>query len=204
MGAAIDMAAYRAILANPALFDLVQKIAGRGRFRLKALLRRLAPPGARVLDIACGTAEFAGAFESAPYFGVDLNPRYIAYAARRRPGLYAVMDAARLAFSEASFGLVLAVNVLHHFDDATAHLFAGEAARVLAPQGRLAVVDFTTEDGIDLVRRVVIGLDRGVHVRSACGCVSIFRDLFELQELHRVPNWPWNYTAFILSPRSTL
>ena len=189
---------------SPALFDLLQRLVGKGRDRIKKLLGDLVPSGGRVLDVACGTGEMSSAFTHARYFGVDRQYEYVTYARRHRRAQCAVMDATRLAVADGSFATVVAVNALHHFDDASVRRFVGEAARVLSPDGHLAIVDFTPDRNRDLVQKAVIALDRGRYVRTADACMRLLDDRFELCAFSRVPNWPWNYAVFVLAPRGVL
>ncbi len=115
----------------------------------------------RVLDVACGTGDFARAFlaaESAPraVVGCDFSPGMLQLAARRdagRPpgGLQAdpnrktvswvLSDAQRLPFVDASFSIVscaFGVRNLQNLDMGLA-----EMHRVLRPEGRAVILEFT-------------------------------------------------------------
>lgn len=110
-----------------------------------------------MLDLGTGTGRmleiFADRVERAE--GVDLSPEMLAFARAR-------LDAAGIAnahvrqgdifdltFSDGEFDLVTLHQVLHYLDDPGACL--AEAARVLAPGGRLLVVDFAPHD-LDFLR----------------------------------------------------
>lgn len=105
-------------------------------------------PFRSVLDIGTGTGRMlhllAGRAER--LLGIDASQPMLAAAranldraniphARVRPG-----DALNLALPRAGFDLVLLHQVLHYLDDPARAI--AEAARVLAPAGRLLVVDF--------------------------------------------------------------
>ncbi len=127
----------------------------RGRRRLLArLLADLSPalpPRARVLDVGCGTGANAPTL-AAPgrlVIGVDPSPIALGLARDGRPAAapdqsagsrhhaVARADAAALPFADATFDLVVALDVLEHLDDhATA---AAELHRVLRPGGALVV-----------------------------------------------------------------
>jgi SAM-dependent methyltransferase len=93
-----------------------------------------APPGARVVEVGAGPGVFAP------------------YARRRRPDLAwvatdlaqgpwndVVADAHALPFADRSADVVLGVDILHHLSRPRA--FFAEAARILRPRGRLAMME---------------------------------------------------------------
>ncbi|MFQ5468502.1 MAG: methyltransferase domain-containing protein, partial [Kiloniellaceae bacterium] len=100
--------------------------------------------GKRVLDVACGTGVLAReAFrrvgQKGQVVGVDLNEGMLAVAARTEPKVeWRQGDAEHLPFEDASFDVVVSQFALMYFPDRVAAL--REMWRVLAPDGRLAVV----------------------------------------------------------------
>ena len=119
--------------------------AGRVSGRFYALLTAAVTlrPGARVLDVGCGTGALLGKLaqtQDIDCYGVDIEPQMIAVAARRHPGMdFQVVTATDLPFEDATFDAVIACMAYHHFADKTG--FAFEAARVLRPQGVLYICD---------------------------------------------------------------
>ncbi len=119
------------------------------RARTRAALG--ARPGERGLDIGCGpgflACELAGEVgERGRLVAIDSSPDMLAAARERarREGVehrveLALGDAAQLGFRSGSFDFVVAVQVYLYVPDVEGAL--GEAARVLRPAGRLAVVD---------------------------------------------------------------
>lgn len=103
-------------------------------------------PGARVLDIACGTGIVAreAAHRAAPggrVTGLDINAGMLAVAGRLAPEIdWREGDAEALPFTDAAFDAVLCQFGLMFFADRQAAL--GEMWRVLASGGRLAVSVF--------------------------------------------------------------
>lgn len=85
-------------------------------------------PEGRVLDIGGGTAHVKEA--RSDVFSVDILPF---------PGIDAVCDAHCLAFSDRQFSGVVMIDVLHHLERPIA--FLKEAARVLRPNGVLAMIE---------------------------------------------------------------
>src|SRR5688500_14546669 len=87
-----------ALLDHPALFNLSQLLISGGQRATKRWAKAWlnARPEHHILDVGCGTGEFAPLFQSAKYeirstnegryLGVDLNPQYIEYARKRYGG----------------------------------------------------------------------------------------------------------------------
>lgn len=99
--------------------------------------RALQGDGLRILDVGAGTGATSKALERyGRVLAVDASPEAVTIARQR--GLdVARMDARKLAFPDAVFDLVVALDVIEHLqDDAAA---AGELRRVLKPGGVLLV-----------------------------------------------------------------
>lgn len=129
----------------------------------------------RVLEIGCGTGEFAArlvdAFPETRVTAVDTSPRMVELASMR--GLAArVADVQELPFADESFDVVAALWVLYHVRDLERGL--DEIRRVLRPGGTLVAItngeghladlrreaggepletSFSTQNGEDLLRR---------------------------------------------------
>jgi len=136
-----DVARLETVYASPAI--------AAQRARTRAALR--ARPGERGLDVGCGPAFLACELgrevgPSGRIVGLDESPEMLEAARARvaREGLADRVevrqgDASRLDFPAASFDLVTATQVYLYVTDVEGALV--EAARVLRPGGRVAVVD---------------------------------------------------------------
>jgi ArsR family transcriptional regulator len=127
----------------------------------EALLALLPASGlGRLLDLGTGTGRLLELL--APRIrsglGIDASRAMLALARARlaRPGLghctVHLGDLYRLPLPDAAFDLVVLQMVLHYVEDPTAAL--AEAARVLAPGGRLLVVDLAAHAEADLTARL--------------------------------------------------
>jgi SAM-dependent methyltransferase len=99
----------------------------------EALLDRL-PPRARVLEVGAGPGFLK---EHAQARGRDL--RWVATDLLETPWNDLVADGLRLPFRSASFDAVVGLDLVHHLARPAA--FFTEAARVLRPRGRIAVIE---------------------------------------------------------------
>jgi SAM-dependent methyltransferase len=104
--------------------------------RVEAPLRRLARDAERILDLGCGTGRLMVDLARGRRIGVDLSLGML-HEARRKGLAVACADAHVLPFADGAFQLVTAANAVFRYlrlEEALA-----EAARVLAPGGRLAL-----------------------------------------------------------------
>jgi demethylmenaquinone methyltransferase/2-methoxy-6-polyprenyl-1,4-benzoquinol methylase len=129
-------------------YDLITRLLSFGRDqRWKARLIDAAgiEPGARVLDLACGTGDLAlrAAATGAAVVGLDLTHSMIALA-RQKPGAgrirWTVGDMGALPVAAASFTIVTTGYGLRNVPDLPQAL--AEIHRVLRPGGGLASLDF--------------------------------------------------------------
>lgn len=127
--------------------------------RVEGALEALVPDGGMkaMLDLGTGTGRmlevFSDKVERAE--GVDLSPEMLAFARARleAAGLAHAHvrqgDIFDLTFTDGEFDLVTLHQVLHYLDDPAACI--AEAGRVLAPGGRLLIVDFAPHE-LDFLR----------------------------------------------------
>jgi SAM-dependent methyltransferase len=101
------------------------------------ILQRYAPPNARILDVGCGTgATTAALLRFGEVSGLDMGLAGLRHA-RTRGLPVACGSAESLPAGDASFDVVVALDVLEHLDDDRRAL--GEILRVLRPGGILLV-----------------------------------------------------------------
>jgi ubiquinone/menaquinone biosynthesis C-methylase UbiE len=137
------------------VYDLLLFLLTRGRDRAyRADLLDLAgvAPGHAVLDVGCGTGTQAIAAwrrtqPGGSVVGVDISDRMLAVARRkvRRAGLdvsFHHADAAELPFDDDRFDVVTITTVMHMVPASRRRLCLQEASRVLAPGGRLLLIDY--------------------------------------------------------------
>lgn len=109
------------------------------RKRVKALERRKASNGKRVLDVGCGRGDLLNAFKKAGWEGVGIElTESSARIARERFGLSVHADKdIHLAMAPASFDVIVLWHVLEHFPDPATLLTS--LHRLLAPGGILFI-----------------------------------------------------------------
>lgn len=153
---------YPILFRNPPSNRLIVEVAGLG-------------PDDRVLDIGCGPG--AAVRVSAPLVaesvGADPSERMLRLARRRTRDLtnvrYVQAPAHHLPFDDDTFTVVWTIHSMHHWGDEAAGL--SEARRVLAPGGRLLVMEVLDPSkawGVDDA-----GIERIVEMMRQAGFVDV-------------------------------
>ena len=155
-------------------------------------IARVAPPGAAVLEVGCGSGALSirlAAHRGLAVTAVDVDPGEIrrarekaaraASAGPARPE-FLVADVARMPFDDASFDLVVSTFSMHHWDDKQAGL--EEVWRVLRPGSRALIWD--TRRGFSLF-----------HLRSPDPLDGLDASPLEVRDV-REWAWPFGMTFF--------
>lgn len=116
--------------------------------QFRAVRRALAlaeiPPGARVLDVGCGTGRWVRRFQQAGYraTGVDATPAMLCLARLHETALPLLAGEAHLLpFADAAFDCVSDITVVQHIPAPVQPKALAELLRVLKPDGRLILME---------------------------------------------------------------
>lgn len=185
----------RRLLALPAAYDLFQDLVGARSLRLRWIRDCLKPfPGARILDIGCGTAEILPLLpEDVHYTGFDMSPAYIEAAKKRYGDRGTFTCETVVTFSPESapeggmgptgpiggrFDVAMAFGVLHHLsDDEGRKVFAG-ARQALKPGGRMVTMDPSFVPDQSPLAHFMVSRDRGRNVRFPEAYAALAREVF--------------------------
>jgi SAM-dependent methyltransferase len=115
------------------------------------------------LEIGCGEGNnLARLSRRTECFGIDLFPRKLHFAASEVPAArFAVSRAEELPFADASFQSVLIRDLLHHMENPRA--VVEEAVRVLAPGGRLWLLEPNAKNPIVRLQIMLIPAEAGAR-----------------------------------------
>ncbi|MFC8045490.1 class I SAM-dependent methyltransferase [Nocardia sp. NPDC057353] len=137
-------------------YDLLSRALGSTAVHHTLLAQAGLESGHTVLEIGCGTGNLTvlaqHAVPGATVIGTDPDPRALARAERKAPGIrFERAYAQDLPHPDGSVDRVLSAFMLHHLDADTKAAVAAEAFRVLRPGGRLHIADvggpMTAADG---------------------------------------------------------
>ena len=99
-------------------------------------------PGARVIDLGCGSGTFTALLARAGYdsIGLDISAKLLEVGRRKHPHIeFVAGDIEHLPFPAESFDGALLSGVVHHFPDPSP--CANETFRLLRPRGRFLAFD---------------------------------------------------------------
>jgi SAM-dependent methyltransferase len=152
------------------------------------------PLGTRVLDIGCGegaTLRHLGEPEGAT--GLDLFEDKIAFARDALPRCrFVVGSAYDLPFEDGAFDHLIARDVVHHLD--RPRRFVDECARVLAPGGRIDLLEPSRNNPLVFAHGMLLPVERG-ELRSTLGFLGNLlsgsfrierRERFQAMPIHRI------------------
>ncbi|MFQ5690355.1 MAG: class I SAM-dependent methyltransferase [Gemmatimonadota bacterium] len=167
---------------------------------VRETLRRLrVGPGARVLDVGCGTGALLEALAAsrpeAQLWGVDASSQMLEVASRKLgPSVRLERgDAESLPFRDGAFDLVVSTNAFHYFHDPVRAL--AEMRRVLRAGGRVVITDWCDDYLACRLCALYLRVFRRAHLRiqrlEQCGRL-LARAGFTLQALDRYRiDWKW-------------
>ncbi|AFY61045.1 class I SAM-dependent methyltransferase [Synechococcus sp. PCC 6312] len=163
----------------------------------------------RVLDLACGTGEFAyrllSQYPELRLTGIDLSPKMLAVAINKCQTFpeahFQCANIQQLPFPDACFDRIVTSSAFHYFPEPVNALT--EMKRVLDPAGKLIIVDWCKDYWLcqiyDWVLPWVDPAYRGCYTRAE------LRELIEkaqlkLHYLERIrPDWAWEFMVAVVS-----
>lgn len=149
------------VIRSAGWYDRFVNLATGGK---RATLRRASiaqaqlAPGEQVLEVGCGTGDLAllAAAEvgaTGRVVGIDPSPEMIAVAQHKASHANASVDfivqpAEAMSFADASFDVVLSSLMMHHLPPHLKQPALREIGRVLAPNGRLLIIDLRRPESL--------------------------------------------------------
>ncbi len=180
----------------PLCYSLLQNAIMSAASRRAMIEEYLSPfPGARILDIGCGSAAILPLLGKVDYVGIDSNKDHI-MAARERHGAMGrfIVGGAEASESQpdAWFDIVYCIGLLHHLDDQAVRQLVDVAVRKLRAGGRLIAVDPAFVAGQHPVAAFLARRDSGRCVRDPDGYASLLSQFGHVttqvrHDLMRVP-----------------
>jgi ubiquinone/menaquinone biosynthesis C-methylase UbiE len=176
-------------LDNPRLFNLLQlAVAGRQNITRRLIREGLnLMPGERLLDVCCGTGEFAD-IALGPYLGIDINDKYIEYAGQEygagkghpeREFLAEDITGTSFLTRGLTFPKSMIINSMHHLSDEQNSAVLAAVAQVTTE--RFVVVDMDPNPSNPL-SKFLVRQDRGEYVRPLKEQVALVEPYFKVED----------------------
>jgi len=186
---------------KPTLLNFSRRfLEGNHQGELKVMVRELPErQKERVLDLGCGTGVFSPFFGPG-YLGVDISPRYVAFAEKSYPNRqFQVMDAGRLAITDGTIDSIWVNGVFHHLDDKASRTVLKEMRRVLKSSGRAVILENVLNGSWQ--SKIIAELDLGEHVRWPSQYRQLWQEYFIVQKDYPVRFGICDYQIFVLTPK---
>lgn len=171
------------LMSFPAVYSNITRLL-RGEKNIRVFVDTFVCPQVhdRVLDIGCGTGDILNFLPDVEYFGFDLDPFYIKSAQKQfgNRGTFFCKGVSLDAFSaEGNFDIILAMGILHHLSDVEAKELFELAYHLLGPGGRLITYDGCYSENQSVIKKFILDIDRGKHVRSEAGYKNLATGSFK-------------------------
>jgi len=191
--------------ANATSYELVQRLVSLNyRVFLRELrIENFFNPRKSYLDVGCGTGFLRDYLREADYLGVDLNPKYIAAAQRKRGNYFQVGNALELDTISRQFDRVVCVGLLHHLDDGQVRKALTQCCARLKPGGEIFIIDALMPEGKNPVGRALRESDNGAFVRPLAGWKALFAAELDIRALRPAAQWPFDYVFLRATGRCT-
>lgn len=189
-----------AIISTPFVYNLVQWVAGAKLYRERMVANYIQPfEGCRILDIGCGTGEYAEYFKKRiskfEYFGFDGEESYIEWGKKHFEGDSRVQLFHKILTEEEikefnNFDIVIATGVMHHLDDELVVSLLNLSKKALKPGGKLVTYDPGNYEDANAIERFFVKNDRGRSIRFKEGYEALIRQVFPRYIAH-IPYLTW-------------
>lgn len=157
-------------MKNALINDIAQRVLTLNKWEQRASLRSILtalPHGSasRALDFGCGTGLFIPTIHEAGFHctGLDIDPELTAYAARLYPRAQFVNSLGQLA--DQRFDVILANCCFHHIADDDLGTILTRFRELLAPGGRLLVIDILDSGKCSVLHGLFMKMEKGKHIR---------------------------------------
>jgi SAM-dependent methyltransferase len=186
--------------AQPDHFDWQTRTPGVAENERELCERACLPLKGRVLDLGCGEgATLYHLGGPAGAVGVDLFPKKIAFAGQVLPVCrFVATSLYELPFEPGSFDQLIVVDVIHHLEKPDA--FIDECARVLAPSGRIDVLEPCRYDPLIVMHALLNEAERG-KLRSTPSFLStLLERRFRVKSVERLQPLPLPLHRIVFHP----
>ena len=182
--------------AAPDHFDWQTRSPGVAENERELCERAFLPLKGRVLDLGCGEgATLYHLGGPAGAVGVDLFPKKIAFAQQALPKCrFVAASVYELPFESGSFDQLIVRDVIHHLEKPAA--FVDECARVLAPGGRIDVLEPCRYNPLIVVHALLNEAERGELRSTPSFLQALLARRFRVAGVQRLQPLPLHRVVF--------
>jgi SAM-dependent methyltransferase len=170
----------RNVLKIAGCYRLLQIIGRRARINYVQNFLK-AKPGDKILDIGCGPGDILEFLPGVAYVGFDAEPNYIEAAKKKfgeRGNFHCALVSEATLPDPGTYDLVNVSGVLHHLSDEEVRKLFSLAQVALKPDGRFVSIDNAFIDGQSFFSKLLVGMDRGEHIRTPDEYTSLAKSFF--------------------------
>jgi SAM-dependent methyltransferase len=154
-------------MTSPFLELLALALAEGDLAAVRGLVRRSLRAEGRTLEVGCGPGLFADLFASGDYVGVDPRAPLVDYARRHRPGAFICDELSAIGLPDARFDQAIGFDLIGPGTEDAGRAIVAEVKRLLAPAGRLLLVERARSGGrVERLAGVVARIERRDVVKS--------------------------------------
>jgi len=188
------------IFSYPGVSNFLRSIVELGFVETKKAVRKELDGNKKTLDIGCGGGTFSVLFKD--YTGIDIDPKFIEYARKKREGEFYVMDARDIKFKDNFFDNILVISLLHHLDDKAFLKVISEAKRVLRENGQILVIAYIpTQSRFNIIGKVAQKLDLGENIRKVDHSLELLGKNLFLKKSYKIRSGISDYAVLVLTKK---
>ena len=149
-----------------------------------------------VIDIGCGTGDFTPLFSKKEYLGIDINPRYIAYAQKHYSYRFICHNVIDYDFKNYKFDASLFISTFHHLSDTQSKIILKKTS--IITRKIIIIIDLNPETS--LIKKFLIRLDRGNYVRTTKEKIALLSPYGKIIHVSHFSSGLASQTGMILLP----
>lgn len=150
-----------------------------------------------VLDLGCGTGDFASIFSKKDYLGIDVNEKYIEFAKENVGYNFLCLDLDNFRPKD-KFDCTIFISTLHHLSESQVKNILSKAVKIT--KKIIIIVDLNPET--DPVRKLLVSMDRGENVRSTQEKLKLLEPFGKVLKIEHFCTRLASQTGIVLKPRN--
>lgn len=185
------------ILAIPFVYNLRFLVAGNQQLTKDFIKKNYKKYKCKsVLDLGCGTGDFAPIFSKKDYLGIDLSQKYINFAKQKYQYEFICQDLDKFN-SKTKFDATIFISTLHHLSDSQIKGIFKKAVKIT--KKIIIIVDLNPET--DPIRKALIDMDRGENIRTTKEKIRLLKQFGSILEIEHFNTRLASQSGIVLKPK---